>query len=190
MSVPGALSAAAIRLLCGRSARLNLSVRSCDKSSFNRTTSACIATIQHTTISQRLHIYKSYNTVPHGRYFVIPRSFLFSRTTTVTSLLPIVAYHQELFDPSCISYNTTLNMSSMDLGGITGQAALDASRLSDADKRELQQFVQNESQKAGIQDSTSPRPSFSILHIFADMVLRYTPTHSDVLQEMHNSFTV
>lgn len=46
----------------------------------------------------------------------------------------------------------------MDLGGITGQAALDASRLTDADKRELQQFVQNESQKAGIQDSKTKLP--------------------------------
>lgn len=54
-------------------------------------------------------------------------------------------------------------MSSLDLAGAAGTAALDASRLSDADKRELQQFVQNETQKAGIQDSKSrtPAPSFS-----------------------------
>ena len=36
--------------------------------------------------------------------------------------------------------------------------ALDMATMSDADKREIQQFIQNESQKASIQESTSLSP--------------------------------
>lgn len=37
--------------------------------------------------------------------------------------------------------------------GINGAMANELNQLSDADKRELQQFIQNESQKASIQES-------------------------------------
>lgn len=37
--------------------------------------------------------------------------------------------------------------------GVNGAMANELNQLSDADKRELQQFIQNESQKASIQDS-------------------------------------
>jgi hypothetical protein len=52
------------------------------------------------------------------------------------------------------------------LGGLGGSEELDISRMSDSEKREFQQFVQNESQKAGIQESASilmphpPNPTY------------------------------
>jgi hypothetical protein len=37
--------------------------------------------------------------------------------------------------------------------GLPGDEGVDLNRMSDTEKREIQQFVQNESQKAGIQES-------------------------------------
>jgi len=62
------------------------------------------------------------------------------------------------------------------LGGLGGSEELDISRMSDSEKREFQQFVQNESQKAGIQESASyPIPHTSHL----------TPSHSPNSRHTH-----
>jgi len=66
------------------------------------------------------------------------------------------------------------------LGGLGGSEDLDISRMSDSEKREFQQFVQNESQKAGIQESAYTRTHST-----------YTPvTPSHTLAHPHNYITL
>jgi len=65
----------------------------------------------------------------------------------------LLLFQKSISDYQVTTHHKTYSLKMSSFEGINGAMANELNQLSDTDKRELQQFIANESQKASIQDS-------------------------------------